>query len=240
MVSLDEFEGIVVEIIPVIDLMGRIVVYAQGGDRKQYQPLKSVLTEQVDPIKVIADIVRFYSFKTFYIADLDAITDQNLNLDLYKQIATTFPQIRFLLDIGIQTQMQWNELDQISGIEPVIASESLQDLGLLKQANKGVLSLDFKNGEFLGKREMLQQVELWPTTVIVMNIDAVGAQSGPDLTLLKQIKKQREDIDIIVAGGVRNLQDLKRLEQEKVTKVLIASALHNGSLDVASIQALKK
>ena len=228
------------EIIPVIDLMGGIVVHAQGGDRSKYQPLQSVLTDQIDPIKVIVDIVHFYPFKTFYIADLDAITDQNLNIELYKQITARFPQIWFLLDIGIQTQSQWNELNKISGIEVVIASESLQDLTLLESAKQAVLSLDFKKGTFLGKSEILQQAERWPMTVIVMNIDAVGAKSGPDLTLLKQIKNQRENIDIIAAGGVRNLQDLKHLEQEKVTKVLIASALHNGSLDKESIQVLQK
>ncbi|MBE9532521.1 MAG: hypothetical protein IMF04_00215, partial [Proteobacteria bacterium] len=88
--------------------------------------------------------------------------------------------------------------------------------------------------------EILQQTQQWPANVIVMSIDAVGAQSGPDLRLLKQIKKQRKEIEIIAAGGVRNLQDLKRLEQEKVTKVLVASALHNGSLDREGIQVLQK
>lgn len=228
------------EIIPVIDLMGGIVVHAQGGDRKDYKPLQSVLTEQVDPISVIADILEFYSFKTFYIADLDAITGGVLSFDFYKQIIKAFPQIRFLLDIGIQTQSQWDELNKISGIESVIASESLQDLGILKQAPQSVLSLDFKNGEFLGNSKILQQAEYWPKTIIIMNLDAVGAQKGPDLTLLKQIRKQRKDSDIIVAGGVRNKQDLVTLEKEIVTAVLIASVLHNGKLDVESIQMVQK
>lgn len=228
------------EIIPVIDLIGGIVVHAQGGEREQYRPLQSVLTDQVEPLKVIADILKFYPFKTFYIADLDAIAEHDLNFDLYKQIALTFPQIHFLLDVGIQTQSQWGELSQISGVEAVIASESLQDLELLKQVKQGVLSLDFKNGEFLGNEKVLRQDEYWPNMIIVMNIDVVGAQNGPDLSLLKQLRNRREDIAVITAGGVRDLQDLKYLEQEKVTKVLIASALHNGSLDWDSIQIMQK
>ncbi len=226
------------EIIPVIDLMGGIVVQARGGERESYPPLQSVLTDSIEPLKVIDDLLAFYSFKTFYIADLDAITDQRLNIELYQQITSAFPQINFLLDVGIQTQQQWNVLNKISGLTVVIASESLCDLGLLQVAQDGILSLDFQHGVFLGNDEILEQAEYWPDTIIMMNLDAVGAQSGPDVSLLKQLRAQREGVDIIVAGGVRNIQDLMRLKQGNVTRVLVASALHSGKLD--SVQMVQK
>ncbi|NQY27402.1 MAG: hypothetical protein HRT92_09530 [Piscirickettsiaceae bacterium] len=228
------------EIIPVIDLMGGIVVHARGGERQSYLPLQSVLTDHVEPIKVIADLLAFYSFKTLYLADLDAITDQTLNIELYRQIIKVFPQISFLLDVGIQTQQQWEVLNKLSGLTVVIASESLSEIELLQIAQDGILSLDFQHGVFLGNNEILEQAEHWPDTIIMMNLDAVGAQTGPDISLLKQLRTQREGVNIIVAGGVRNVQDLMCLKQESVTKVLIASALHNGMLDSESIQMVQK
>ena len=228
------------EIIPVIDLMGGVVVHARGGERKQYKELQSTLTKHTEPKKVIADVLAFYPFKILYIADLDAIFDQSFNIELYQQISKRFPEVTFWLDAGIQTQQQWHDLNQISGIEPVIASESLRDLGLLNKRNRGVLSLDFQYGEFLGNIEILHQVEYWPNSIIVMNIDAVGGKSGPDFSLLKQIRDKRVDSDIIAAGGVRNARDLMSLEKENVAAVLIASALHNGEISVLEIQMLQK
>jgi phosphoribosylformimino-5-aminoimidazole carboxamide ribotide isomerase len=237
---LNEFEGLCVEIIPVIDLMGGVVVHAQGHERKQYKVLTSILSRHTTPKKVIADIVAFYPFKLFYIADLDAILEHALNLELYQQISRCFTDVTLLLDVGIQTQQQWNVLKEIPRIEPVIASESLCDLELLKKANQGVLSLDFQHGQFLGNLEILQKTDYWPKSIIVMNIDVVGDRSGPDFTLLKQVMDKRVDNHIIAAGGVRNMQDLLALERKGITATLIASALHSGEIGLLELKKLHR
>ena len=60
-------------IIPVIDIRDGIVVHARGGERANYQPLKSLLTQSVKLEQVIDDLLAWYPFKQLYIADLDAI-----------------------------------------------------------------------------------------------------------------------------------------------------------------------
>lgn len=224
------------EIIPVIDLMGGIVVHAQGGEREHYPPLQSALTVNVDPEKVVADMLAFYPFKLVYVADLDAIFYQRPNIDLYKRLVKIFPQIIFWLDAGVQTLEQWRDLDKIVGIVPVIGSETLTDLNLLATVKQGVLSLDFQHGQFLGKSALLQQPERWPNDVIVMNLDYVGEQSGLDYGLLSTIQKQSIRSRIIAAGGVRNQQDLIDLEQQGISRVLVASALHSGMLNVELVK----
>ena len=67
------------QIIPVIDVMGGIVVHASGGDRAHYQPLKSILTSSCDPFEVITDLLAWHDFKKVYIADLDAICQHNFD-----------------------------------------------------------------------------------------------------------------------------------------------------------------
>ncbi|HHA18725.1 MAG TPA: hypothetical protein ENK70_03360 [Methylophaga sp.] len=225
------------EIIPVIDLMGGIVVHARGGDRERYPPLESVLTQHVQPEKVIADLLDVYPFKQFYLADLDAIFEQNPDLDLYHLLMEKFPEIIFWIDMGIQTQQQWAILNKAKRIKFIIASETLKDLNLLEAERNSVLSLDFQYGGFLGEPDLWRQPDIWPKNVIVMNLDYIGAQAGPDINLLQQVRSRRTDVKIFAAGGVRNKQDLAVLKQKGIAGVLIASALHNGKLSVSTLNS---
>ena len=226
------------KIIPVIDVMKGIVVHARGGKRKQYQALTSILTSHTNPQHVIADILRFYPFQTLYMADIDAISGRPLNLAFYKQLAERFPHVTFWLDAGIKTCRQWQQLRDHSGMTPVIASESLSELTLLNKIKPALLSLDFQYGVFLGKANILRQAIKWPDNVIVMNLDAVGENLGPNIHLLKEINAKRTDINIMAAGGVRNKFDLLTLQKNGIKASLVATALHNGEIDRATIKAL--
>lgn len=218
------------EIIPVIDLMGGRVVHAKAGLRDDYAPIKSLLTQASDLCSVVADLHDFFPFKTIYIADLDAISGQPLALAQYQQLAMNFPEIIFWLDTGIKEQKDLAVLATIIGIEPVFASETLQDLSVLSDRAKGLLSLDFKQGQFLGEQGLWQDAALWPAQVIVMNLDYVGVGQGPDMALLETVREKHQQVTIVASGGVRGGEDLDLLKKAGVAKVLVASALHDGSL----------
>lgn len=218
------------EIIPVIDLMGGTVVHAKAGLRDNYAPIKSLLTQASDLRSVIADLYAFFPFKTIYIADLDAISGQPLVLAQYQQLAMDFPKIIFWLDAGIKEQKDLAALAQVVGIRPVLGSETLQDLSVLSEAPRALLSLDFKQGKFLGDHCLWQDAALWPDQVIVMNLDYVGVGKGPDRALLKKVRVKNQQVIIVAAGGVRDFDDLELLREVGVAKVLVASALHDGSL----------
>ncbi len=218
------------EIIPVIDLMGGIVVHAKAGLRDEYAAIESVLTPSADLHEVVAAMQDLFPFKSMYIADLDAILGQPLNLLQYQQLVARFPNIVFWVDAGITTRDDWITLSAIIGLRPVLATESLQDISLLQQVRKGVLSLDFKQGQFLGDVRLWHETKRWPEYVIVMNLDYVGVNQGPDMMLLKEVQAKAPQLKVIVAGGVRSAKDLKVLEAEGVNGVLVASALHDGRL----------
>lgn len=227
------------EIIPVIDCMGGIVVQACGGCRQNYPPLQSIVTKHTDPMKVIADLKSIHPFNAIYLADLDAICHKTMNLAFYQQLVRLFPDLVFCLDAGIKVQRDWQILSEIIGIEPVIASESLQHLDLLTLAKQGILSLDFKGDEFVGDPALLQQANRWPDNVIVMNLDSVGSQAGPDTEMLQKIQRTRSDVNVIAAGGVRNQQDLTILSEMGINSALVASALHNGNLEFGAMNQNK-
>jgi phosphoribosylformimino-5-aminoimidazole carboxamide ribotide isomerase len=219
-----------VEIIPVIDLMGGIVVHAKAGIRTTYQPIDSMLTEATDLLAVVADILAFFPFKTIYIADLDAISGKKIDMVLYRQCLKKFPETTFWLDAGIRDPLDMVQFETSERLVMVLGSESLQALSLLSDIDQCVLSLDFKQNQFLGNKEILKQVGLWPEEVIVMNLDRVGIELGPDFDLIAEIHSRKRDVQLIAAGGVRGHGDLVSLAEAGTKKVLIASALHQGKI----------
>ena len=100
--------------------------------------------------------------------------------------------------------------------------------------------MDHRRGAFLGPAGLDRQPEFWPGTVIAMSLDQVGSQQGPDWPLLERLRKRslRKRISLLAAGGVRCLGDLKQLAAWGVEGVLLASALHDGSLSPAEFQQM--
>lgn len=226
------------EIIPVIDIMGGKLVQARGGDRAHYPLLNSVLSKSHHPQQVISDLLHYYPFKTIYIADLDAIEMDADNHAMYRALMAAFPKVDFWIDAGIKTKQCWHKLTNYLTVTPVIGSESLVDSEWLLSENiksHSILSLDFKKGMFLGQAALVKQAELWTERVIVMNLDHVGERSGPNLEQLKALKQRSQHSQLIAAGGIRDQQDLIRLAEQGIEQVLVASALHAGTLTAAEL-----
>lgn len=230
------------EIIPVIDLMGGKVVRASGGVRAHYPLLQSKLTNSCEPLQLISELLKWYPFTKIYIADLDAIENKTRNHALYKKITQHYPEVEFWLDAGIRTQQCWQQFSLYPTISLVIGSETLDEseylLSSLMRKNN-ILSLDFKKGLFLGRPQLLEQVERWTDRVIVMDLDSVGKSAGPNLDRILELKKNRIHSELIAAGGVRNSHDLMRLKNHGIKQVLVASALHDGMLTKSEIEQLK-
>ncbi len=90
------------DIIPVIDILNNQVVRAIKGDRDNYESISYKLYNSTDPRDIIDQIVKRYSPKILYIADLDAIIHNNVNPKLYDNILSSFPKIKFWVDSGLK------------------------------------------------------------------------------------------------------------------------------------------
>ncbi len=228
------------QIIPVLDIRDGIVVHARGGNREQYPALTSVLTASVEPVEVIADLVALFPFEQFYIADLDAIERDIQAAEFYQSLSRQFPQTQFWLDCGIKHAADLAVFSEMTNLSLVAGSETLADTAILTQAalaSRLILSLDRKNQVNLGQAGLFSNSELWTKNVILMNLDRVGSERGPDLTWLQAQQSKAQDINWYLAGGVRDEGDLMAVAKTGATGVLLASALHTGAI---SIQTLKR
>jgi phosphoribosylformimino-5-aminoimidazole carboxamide ribotide isomerase len=231
------------EIIPVIDLKGGIVVHARMGRRELYRPIQTPLARTSDPVDVVRGVMSIYAFQRLYIADLDAIGGNGNNHGTIVQVNQAFPQVTLWLDNGIadvDTAAEW--LQQGLG-HLVLGSETQADTAIVCRFSEDprvVLSLDFREGVFQGPQTLLTQVQHWPQQVIVMTLDRVGSRSGPDLERLHTIKAIAEARAIYAAGGVRDTTDLRALANAGIAGALVASSLHEGRITSGDLQELPK
>jgi phosphoribosylformimino-5-aminoimidazole carboxamide ribotide isomerase len=238
------------KIIPVIDILNGVVVHAVRGNREQYQPLQSVLCSCVDPVAV-AGTFKDLGFKEVYVADLDAILGKAENFGVLQRVVKK-TGLRLMVDAGVSTVDQAQRLLKAGVAKVVVGTETLPNLAELKQVMDAigdeavVVSLDLRNGKVLTPSQEAQTIEplqltmaleaLGVSEVIVLDLARVGSGEGVDFQLLEQLKKE-VNLNVLVGGGVRDLNDLLDLKKLGVIGVLVASALHSGALSVEALKA---
>ncbi len=177
-----------------------------------------------------------HGFETLYIADLDAIEGRGDNRETVRAIAGRFPHLGLWIDAGFRCADDAREWWTIGNAAAVFGSETLASLAGLNGVTghpRAILSLDFKGDVFLGPEGLLSDSSLWPRRVILMTLDRVGADTGPDIDRLATARRVAGERAIIAAGGVRGAADLVALRAAGADGVLIASALHDGKLEAA-------
>lgn len=232
-------------IIPVLDLMNGQVVHAKHGNRHEYLPIKSTLTDSSEPLEVVEALLALYPFKQLYIADINAIQKRSHHQEPVLEIAKRFPSLEIWLDAGFNNESAAIAY-QACNIRPVFGSESLNSVEqyqtLLSSASQqsAVLSLDYKDEFFQGAQALVTDSNLWPNDVIVMTLNKVGSNTGPDLSKLASIKQKSKQSNIYAAGGVRNGADLEALKTIGISGALVASALHHGTLTHNQIKSFQR
>ena len=229
------------QVIPVIDLMGGVVVRARMGDRASYQPLESPLSRTSDPVAVVNGLLSVYPFSTLYAADLDAIQANGENIPTLRRIRAEFPALQMWVDNGRADPAALEALIGADLGAPVIGSESQRNSALIAQhrgSRRIILSLDFRGDAFQGPGQILAEPALWPRRIIVMTLAQVGSAAGPDLARFAAIRSIAGGREIYAAGGVRDTTDLLALKAAGASGALIATALHERRIVGADLEAI--
>lgn len=231
-----------VEVIPVLDLKGGLVVHARMGRRSQYRPIETPLSSSSHPVDVARGLLSIFPFATFYVADLDAIEGLGRNDAALAQLREEFPGIALWVDNGVADEAharRW--LDAGMG-QLVLGSESQSDDTLIRALaadDRVVLSLDYRGDAFKGPVALLSDAGAWPDRVIAMTLARVGSAAGPDWDRLSDIKARAGTKRVYAAGGVRDADDLLAVARAGIAGALVASCLHSGALAGAQIARLR-
>jgi HisA/HisF family protein len=240
------------KLIPVIDLMQGQVVRAVRGNRQAYQPIVSRLCSSSDPVTVAKVLCEYCATRQLYVADLDALLGRPAQLAILRSLLQSMPDLELWLDAGFASAGAAEALRAGLGaagqqMVAVFGSESLASRAELERcfsgtnvtgANaaarsasaEGVLSLDRHDGQRLDAAGCWDAPALWPKRVIVMTLERVGSDAGPDLDTLGEVRLKSPGTFIVGAGGIRNESDLARAREAGAAAWLVASALHDARL----------
>jgi phosphoribosylformimino-5-aminoimidazole carboxamide ribotide isomerase len=246
------FAGNNVQIIPVLDLMRSQVVRGVAGRRDQYRPLESRLVEGSEPTSVASAIRDRFGLSLLYVADLDAILHRRPNIEILAALCAG--RFSVMIDAGIRRCAEAVPILElgvdrvVAGLETLESPHELAELIRHHGAARIVFSVDLRDGRPMGNtnwpagdplRVAQSAVEAGCTQIIVLDIAGVGTGRGiPTLGLCAAIRRECPKLTIVTGGGVRGLEDLRRLELAQIDGVLIASALHDGSITSSDLAGL--
>ena len=238
------------KIIPVIDVLNGIAVHGIRGERRHYQPLKSLLCKSADPLEIAAAFESL-GFSSLYLADLDAILGKSANFSVYSKIMTT-TCLDLMVDAGTSDITKAEKVLKTNVPKIVIGSETLKSLDFVSQAvgtfgeDKIVVSIDQKKGKLLSDSEAIASMEavsfgkklasVGVRQIILLDLDRVGTEHGINLSLIRTILEQT-GVDLLVGGGIKSLCELEDLRSLGVSGALVATVLHNGKVTVDELKS---
>ena len=227
------------QIVPVLDLKGGVVVHARRGQRAAYAPLRSPLVEGCEPVAVARALCTACRTTRLYVADLDALAGEPVNEATWRRwrrwrsrgSTPAPPRPRALRR---STAPAWRGMSSArsrsspaptvnrSDTPPVVLSVDLRD-GSLISPDPELAGRDpaaaAPLARALGVRELL-----------VIDLARVGSGSGPPLDAVAELATALPGVAIYAGGGVRDDADLRALESAGATGALVATALHEGRL----------
>jgi HisA/HisF family protein len=226
------------QIVPVLDLKGGVVVHARRGRRDAYAPLESPLVDGCDPVAVARALCAAGRTKNLYVADLDAIAGRPVDeptLSALAQVAEPW------VDAGATTTGAAASLARAGVARNVIGTESIAPDWLLVSSQPAVvLSVDLRDGRLISPDPQLAGQRpaaaaplaraLAVSELLVIDLALVGSGEGPPLDAVAQLAQALPGVAIYSGGGVRDDADLRALESAGAAGALVATALHEGRL----------
>ena len=221
------------------------------GQRSQYQPMQSVLCAGSEPLPLARALLARCASEVLYVADLDAILGRPTQAALLRQLLDGLPGVTLWLDAGFSdlasARATLRALGDTAGrVRPIFGTESFTSTAAfedcfgepggavvdaaIQPALGALLSLDQRGAAPMDPAGAWDQPGRWPRDLIVMTLDRVGADAGPDLQTLSAIRGRAPRARLFGAGGIRSQADLDTARAAGAAGWLVASALHDGKL----------
>ena len=223
------------DIIPVIDILDNQVVKAIKGDRGNYESISYKLYNSTDPRDIIDQIIRKYSPKILYIADLDAIMHNKINSELYDNILSLFPKIDFWIDSGLK---EIKLKKKYKNYYPVFCSEKSRGYEFTSNKfNNCVCSFDFME-KYIGSKAIYRQQRANPSKIILMDLSQVGSKNNINYKLARRFIRKNNH-EYYIAGGIKSIFDIKRARYFGASGVLVSTMIHQNRITKNMIQKEK-
>lgn len=227
------------EILPAIDLLnGKCVRLVQGHyDR--------VIEYERDPVEVANDF-REAGATWLHVVDLQGARSGSLmNLEALERLVATGARIEF--GGGVRDENAIRSALNAGAERVLIGTRALEDWAWFetvvhdpKFLNKLSLGLDARLGKLATHGwtmetertaiELAEEVAAWPlATICYTDIGRDGMLLGPNIEAVRALASVSA-VPVVAAGGVTDLEDIRRLAQLGLEGVVIGRAFYEGTL----------
>jgi phosphoribosylformimino-5-aminoimidazole carboxamide ribotide isomerase len=223
------------EIIFAMDIRGGIVVKGYKGDRERYEPIErhSKICTTSDPLNVIDAIKP----RRTYIADLDRILGWGSNSLIIKRLGT---RTKTLIDIGVRRLDDVREAERIGDTAIIGTETGSLDVIRAAQSMRVAVSVDVKDGIVSSSDpalsgdplQVVERMNLYKiSALLVLNISLVGTKQGVDFDFIERVIGVSGH-PVVVAGGIKNSEELDKLEDLGASGVVLSTAIHEEIIPV--------
>lgn len=242
------------KIFPVIDILNSTAVHAIKGERDNYQPLKSPLFNTSEPFDIVRNLKEKFNIKQFYLADLDAIIKQKPNFRILKKILE-IENIKIIVDPGIKSINDLKKYLEFKIESIILGLETIQKIKTIKESfkifnkNKIIISIDMYKERIISKINELKNLtpltivrkleKIGIKTIILLDIFKVGQKIGGIPPLYLKIKKNFNG-NVLVGGGIKNLNDVLLYYEKGFLGVLIGTAIYDGTINLNKLNMFTK
>jgi phosphoribosylformimino-5-aminoimidazole carboxamide ribonucleotide (ProFAR) isomerase len=160
-----------------------------------------------------------------------------------------------MLDPGIRTKKNIEIYYNFNLKSLILGLETLKDLKVITEClnlfgnDKVVVSVDMykevikTNIKEIRSQDLLEVVnkieDLGVLNIILLDLFKIGQKLGGIPPLYSKIR-QNFNGEILVGGGIKDIQDIKDYKTNKFSGVLIGTALHDGSINIEELRKILK
>jgi phosphoribosylformimino-5-aminoimidazole carboxamide ribotide isomerase len=233
-------------VVGVVDLLGGRAVHARGGQREAYAALADSggVSVDGDPVALARSYLDRFHLTDLYLADLDAIVCERPQEALVSAIVSLGKPV--WLDAGVSSvdaacgAADLGVARVIVGLETLTSFPELHRICQALGRDRVAFSLDLRDGAPItrwpvGKEtspEILasRAADAGAGAVILIDMRRVGSARGVDLGLVARVRRAVPNVTLLAGGGVRTIVELERLADAGCDGVLLATALHDGTI----------
>lgn len=213
-------------IIPSIDIMGGKAVQLKQGKEKVYE------NENIDDL-----IEQYRLFPEINVIDLDSAMGKGDNKELIKRICQ---KVDCNIGGGIRNIELAKEYIEAGAKRIMIGTKATKEFLEQLPKEKVIVALDTKKGKLAtyGWQKLedqdiykkMQELENYCEKYLITNVNVEGLNSGTDLQFFQTLVGKTKN-DIMVAGGITTLEEIKAIHELGFDQVL-GMAITSGKLNL--------
>ena len=213
-------------IIPSIDIMGGKAVQLKQGKEKVYE------NENIDNI-----LEQYRLFPEINVIDLDSAMGKGDNKELIKRICQ---KVDCNIGGGIRNIELAKEYIEAGAKRIMIGTKATKEFLEQLPKDKVIVALDTKKGKLAtyGWQKLedqdiykkMQELENYCEKYLITNVNVEGLNSGTDLQFFQTLVGKTKN-DIMVAGGITTLEEIKAIHELGFDQVL-GMAITSGKLNL--------